>query len=114
MAPADEVLGTLCNLRQSHVELLSSRILVDGQIDVQMLRLAALSLSDDLGVWEGIAWQYADLEDELDAARSVYGHWEYAIGLTDVDDVDAAVEQIEEAELVIDTLPGDEVVEVGC
>lgn len=113
-APAESMIGTLCNLRQSHLERLSSQIVVNGMVDDQMLRMAALSLSDDLAVWEGLAWQYPNLAAELDSVREIYGHWEFAIGLTDVGDVDGALQELEAAATVIRTLPSEDVAEVGC
>lgn len=112
--PAEPVAGTLCNLSRSHVENLSAQIVSDGVIDDGMLRLAALSLSDDLGVWEGISWQLPELDEELDTARQIYSHWEFAIGLVDVGDTDAALAQLNIADGLIADLPGEDVAEVGC
>lgn len=112
--PAEPVAGTLCNLSRTHLEGLSSQIVNDGAVDDGMLRLAALSLSDDLGVWEGISWQFPDLGAELDTARQIYAHWEYAIGLVDVGDADAALAELATADDLIEGLPGEDVAEVGC
>lgn len=112
--PAEPVAGTLCNLSRSHFEALSAKVVSGEAIDDSMLRLAALSLSDDLGVWEGISWQFPDLGAELDTAREIYAHWEYAIGLVDVGDSDAALVELANADDLIEGLPGEDVAEVGC
>lgn len=112
--PADSVEGTLCNLTQAHLAQLSAATRRAGSIDDQNLRLAALSLSDDLSVWEGVAWQYPELAADIEAARTVYAHWEFAIGLHDTGDLVAAAEELEAADELIDTLPDAEALEVGC
>lgn len=112
--PADSVVGTLCNLSRPHFSELGDRIVVDGAIDDQMLRMAALSLSDDLGVWEGLAWQYPELSKDFDTARDIYAHWEYAVGLADAGDAAGALGQITAAAILIQDLPNGDVAEVGC
>lgn len=112
--PADSVQGTLCNLTQAHLAQLSAATTTHDSIDDQMLRLAALSLSDDLSVWEGMAWQYPELASDIEAARTVYAHWEFAIGLHDTGDPAAAVAELKAADELIDTLPDAEALEVGC
>lgn len=113
-SPADSVEGTLCNLTQEHLSQLSEATRSEGAPDEQMLRLSALSLSDDLSVWEGIAWQYPDLEGDIEVARQIYAHWEYAIGLLDVGDDGAAVAELTAADQLIAGLPSNEAIEVGC
>ncbi len=112
--PAEGVVGTLCNLNRPHLEELSARVLVEGQLDDQMLRIAALSLSDDLGVWEGLAWQVPSAEDEIEMAREIYAHWEYAVGLVDAGDQQGALEEWNAAVDLVEDLPAGDVAEVGC
>ena len=112
--PAESMLGTLCNLNGPHLEKLSAQVMVDGTLDDQMLRLAALSLSDDLAVWEGLAWQLPDAADEIDVAREIYAHWEFAVGLVDAGDPQSAIEEWNAAGDLIDALPAGDVAEVGC
>lgn len=112
--PAESMLGTLCNLNQPHLEELSARVVVDGQLDDQMLRLAALSLSDDLGVWEGMAWQVPGAEGEIEVAREIYAHWEYAVGLVDAGDQETAMDEWDAAAELLAALPPGDVSEVGC
>lgn len=112
--PAESMVGTLCNLNQPHLEELSARVVVDGRLDDQMLRLAALSLSDDLGVWEGMAWQVPDAEDEIEVAREIYAHWEYAVGLVDAGDQETAMGEWDAAAELLEALPPGDVSEVGC
>lgn len=112
--PAESMVGTLCNLNRPHLEELSARVVVEGQLDDQMLRLAALSLSDDLGVWEGMAWQVPEAESEIEVAREIYAHWEYAVGLVDAGDQETAMDEWDAAAELLAVLPPGDVSEVGC
>lgn len=112
--PAESMVGTLCNLNRPHLEQLSERVVAESQLDDQMLRLAALSLSDDLGVWEGMAWQVPDAAEEIETAREVYAHWEYAVALVDAGDQTSAMEEWNTATTLIAGLPAGDVTEVGC
>lgn len=112
--PAESMVGTLCNLNRPHLEELSARVVVDGKLDDQTLRLAALSLSDDLGVWEGMAWQVPGVEDEIEVAREIYAHWEYAVGLVDAGDQETAMDEWDAAAELVGALPTGDVSEVGC
>lgn len=112
--PAESMVGTLCNLNRVHLEELSESMATGLQLDDQMLRLGALSLSDDLGVWEGMVWQVPEATKELEVAREVYAHWEYAIALVDAGDDQSAMAELNAAEELIQGLPAGEVGEVEC
>ncbi len=112
--PAESMVGTLCNLNRPHLEELSAHVVVDGQLDDQMLRFAALSLSDDLGVWEGLSWQMPGAEEEIEVAREIYAHWEYAVGLIDAGDHQTAMDEWNAAAELVNGLPSSDIIEVGC
>lgn len=113
-APAAHVEGTFCNLRQSHLEQLSSRAISGGQVNDQMLRLALVSLGDDLAVWEGVVWQFPEVESEFESARAIYGHWYYAVALLDHGEADAAHQEFLAAQKVIDGWPEEAVNDGQC
>lgn len=111
---AESMVGTLCNLNRVHLGELSEGVVTGPKIDDQMLRLAALSLSDDLGVWEGMAWQVPEATKEIEVAREVYSHWEYAIALVDAGNDQLAMTEFNTAEELIQGLPAGEVGGVEC
>lgn len=112
--PADEVAGTLCNLTKDHLEMMNSHVSDSPELDEPGLRLALISLGDQLETWEGISWHFPETQPHIETAQSIYSHWEYALGLLDIGDEVEAQQQLNLATALIDTLPGAAVAEAGC
>lgn len=113
--PADEVLGTLCNLTQAHMEELDQRLVGGGgNPRPENLRLALISLGDDLAVWEGIAWHVPRYADHIVTAQRIYERWDLGLALLESGDRAAAQQQLEEASQAIGTLPGQGARQLGC
>lgn len=113
-APGEAVTATLCNLTRDHLELVESQVSGADGLDAATLRLALISLGDDLSVWEGLTWHLPGSADDIRSAQDVYSRWEFALALLESGDPVRAQEEFDVAARTIDALPDDPGVEVGC
>ena len=100
--PAEELAATLCNLTSEYMGELSSLARPD---EPENLRLAVLSLRDNITVWEGIRGHYPETWDDVERAKRILEHWYDALGYADTGDVDDAQGAIEVADGEIAELP---------
>lgn len=102
--PAESIVGTLCNLNQTHFEGL--RVTRDGEPVVDdNLRTVLVGLSDLLGAWETLRNHYPDSVPDIDTAREIYELWDEAVLNVDNGDLDAAQTAMDEAESLLEELP---------
>lgn len=104
--PAPELAATLCNLDADYFKNLRGTDSSGKAVADDSLRMAVLSLGDNLSLWIDLQRSFPDVADDVARAQKIYDYWDEALLQADNGDPDAAQKAMERAEVEIDRLPG--------
>lgn len=102
--PADTIVATLCNLNREYLQGLSPGR--EGEeFPGDQLRMATLSLGDNVSIWESIKYDYPEVEQDIETTAMVHHLWSEALVAADNNDLELANDLLREADQEIQDLP---------
>lgn len=102
--PDASMSGTLCNLDREFIGALAAGA-TGGPNTSDDLRLATVSLTDSLSLWNELTVHYPESTEDVDRAGQILAHWQEAVQAADVGDTDSFDEAVAAAEAEIVQLP---------
>lgn len=102
--PADSIVATLCNLNREYLQGLSPGH--DGEeFPGDQLRMATLSLGDNVSIWDSVKFDYPEVEQDIATTAMVHDLWSEALVAADNNDLELANDLLREADQEIQGLP---------
>lgn len=103
--PAEEIVSTLCNLDQEYIGSLRAESADGRPVVDENLRLAVISMMDNLLLWDSLRPHYPETGDAIDTAWRIHDLWHEALLFYESGDAEAASLAMEEADREISNLP---------